>query len=142
MHEMGLCDALVDAVIRRAGERRVRGVRVRIGGHPVDPEVIDQGFRLAAAGTVAADAWVEVTVEPLAVRCNGCGRETASGDTRALAACARCGGVDVEATGRDDVVLESITVDDPDGGRPPAASAPTGAQGNETSPTGGTEHRE
>lgn len=142
MHEMGLCDALVDAVLRRAGERRVRGVRVRIGGHPVDPEVIDQGFRLAAAGTVAADAWVEVVVEPMVVRCNGCGRETAAGDTRSLAACARCGGVDVEAGGRDDVVLESITVDDPERARPPAGAAPTGARGNGTSLTGETEHRE
>lgn len=111
MHEMGLCDGLLDAVLRRARGRTVRGVRVRVGGHPVDPEVIDQGFRLAAAGTVAADARVDVVSEPLTACCRGCGARTAAHDVRALSACPRCGGVDVEMVGREDVVLESITVE-------------------------------
>lgn len=110
MHEMGLCDAIVAATLRRAGGRRVTSVRVRIGGHPVDPDVIGLGFRLAAAGTLAADAGLELVVEPLVVRCHGCGGESPAQDALALVACARCGGVDVEVMGGDQAVLESITL--------------------------------
>lgn len=108
MHEMGMCDAIVDAAVRRAGGRRVTGVRVRLTGHPVDPDVIDQGFRLAAAGTAVEGASVELVVRPPEVRCRDCGGRTDAADARSLVACPRCGGVDVEATGHEEVVVESI----------------------------------
>jgi hydrogenase nickel incorporation protein HypA/HybF len=121
MHEMGVCDAIVDAAVRRARGRPVTGVRVRLSGHPVDPGVIDQGFRLAAAGTAVEGARVELVVRPPAVRCRDCGSRTEASDARSLVACRRCGGVDVESAGGDEVVLESITfAGDRDGpeGRP------------------------
>ncbi len=117
MHEMGLCQAIVEAAVRRANGRRVTSVRVRVGGHPVDPEVIGQGFRLAAAGTVAEDAALDLVMEPLLVACRGCGTETAAADALALAACPRCGGFDVQAAGRDGTTLESITVEAGEEGR-------------------------
>jgi hydrogenase nickel incorporation protein HypA/HybF len=111
MHEMGMCEAIVEAALHRAHGRPVRAIRVRIGGHPVDPAVIEQGVRMAAAGTVAEGAAVELVPEPLAVRCGTCGEESAVTSAMALAACPRCGAVDVSSVGREDVVLESITVD-------------------------------
>lgn len=116
MHEMGMCEAIVEATVRRADGRRVRAARVRVGGHPVDPEVIEQGFRLAAAGTVAEDAGLDVVLEPLSVSCGDCGSESPVTGAAAFAACPRCGGVDVTFSGRDDVVLESITVGVPERG--------------------------
>jgi hydrogenase nickel incorporation protein HypA/HybF len=110
VHESGLCEAMVEATLRRAKGRRVHAVKVRIGGHPVDPEVIAQGFRVAALGTVAEDAAVEVVLDPMVVRCNDCGAESPVTDAFALAACPRCGGIDVEVTGHEDATLESITV--------------------------------
>lgn len=110
MHEIGLCEAIVEVTLRQAGGRPVTSVRVRAGGHPVDPVVLDQGFRLAAAGTPAADAVVELVVEPPSVRCRRCGAEAPAVNALDLAACFRCGGVDVEVTGTDEVVLESITL--------------------------------
>lgn len=116
MHEMGVCDAIVDAAVRRARGRRVTGVRVRLTGHPVDPGVIDQGFRLAAAGTAVEGASVELVVRPPQVRCRDCGGRTDAADAASLVACPRCGGVDVEATGGDELVLESITFAAAEGG--------------------------
>lgn len=113
MHETGLCEAIVAAALRRAGGRPVAGVRVRVGGHPVDPRVIDQGFRIAAAGTEAAGAEVDVVLEPLSARCRTCGRDSPATDPLALMACTRCGGLDIEAVGEDRVVLESITYEAP-----------------------------
>lgn len=113
MHELGMCDALVKATLQRAAGRRVRRVRVRIGGHPVDPDVVDQNFKLAALGTVAEDADVEVIAEPYRVVCQGCHETTPVAGPTELVACPRCGSFDVELSGSETVVLESITVDEP-----------------------------
>jgi len=51
VHESGLSEAIVGAALRRGAGRRVTAVRVRVGGHPVDPEVVTMGFQLAATGT-------------------------------------------------------------------------------------------
>lgn len=116
MHELGMCEAIVEAALKRADGRTVRGIRVRVGGHPVDPQVVEQGIRLAAQGTVIEGAGVDLVLEPLSVRCGACGGQAAVTSAMALAACPACGAVDVESVGRDDVVLESITVDAPGGG--------------------------
>lgn len=118
MHETGLCEAIVEATVRRARGRRVIAVRVRVGGHPVDPDVIDQGFRLASTGTVAEDASLEAIASPLIVHCRGCGARTDATDALSFVACPACGGVDVEAAGGDEIVLESITVETSDGTGP------------------------
>lgn len=110
MHELGLCEGIVEATLRRAKGRRVTAVRVRVGGHPVDAEVVNQGFRMAAAGTVAADATVELVMEPMTVRCHGCGAVSDADTSPGMAVCPRCGGVDVEVTGDDRAVLESVSV--------------------------------
>jgi hydrogenase nickel incorporation protein HypA/HybF len=115
MHELGLCDAIVEAVLRRARGRRVTGIRVHIGGHPVDREVVSQGIALAAAGTVAAGAVVELVLVPMEVRCGSCGGASPVADHVAMVACPRCGGVDVEVVGDEDVVLESIVVEAAEG---------------------------
>ena len=113
VHEVGLCEAIVEATLRRARGRRVRGVRVRVGGHPVDPEVINLNFQLAAAGTLADGAEIDLVMDPMSLRCNGCGATSTVLDHLAMVACPRCGGIDVELHGSDDVVLESVTVDAP-----------------------------
>lgn len=79
-------------------------------GHPVDPDVVTQGIRLAATGTVAEDVSVDLVLEPMRLTCRGCGRVGPIEDHLAMVACTRCGGVDVDVDGTDDVRLESITV--------------------------------
>jgi hydrogenase nickel incorporation protein HypA/HybF len=116
VHELGLSEAIVDATLRRAKGRPVESVRVRIGGHPVDPAVIDQGFRVAAIGTVAADATVDVVLDPLVLHCNSCGQDSPARDALAMVACPACSGVDVELLGNDDVILESISLRAPPNG--------------------------
>ncbi|MFD0743676.1 hypothetical protein ACFQ1L_19040 [Phytohabitans flavus] len=53
---------------------------------------------------------VDLVLEPMTVHCAGCGHGGPVTDHLAVVACRRCGAVDVEVTGSDDVVLESITV--------------------------------
>jgi hydrogenase nickel incorporation protein HypA/HybF len=112
MHELGLCDGIVEAALRRADGRRVRSVTVRLGGHPVDPSVIEHGVQLAASGTVAAGMTVELVQEPMRIRCRACGSE-ATTDTPAPMICGSCGSFGVEAVGEEYAVLESITFSAP-----------------------------
>ena len=57
MHELGLCEAILDVVERRAGERPVARVKVRVGQlHHVHPDAFEQSFALVAAGSIADSA--------------------------------------------------------------------------------------
>ncbi len=107
MHELGMCESIVDAVQRRAGDRPVRRVRVRVGAlHAVEPDAFTQSFQMAAAGTVAEDAVPDLVLLPVTIRCRGCGGQGASPAPVPL--CPACGGADVELTGGDELMLESI----------------------------------
>ena len=107
MHEFGLCEGVLDAVRTRAAGRPVSSIRVRCGvRHAVDPESMRQAFGFIAAGTEADGAAVDVVTVPAIVSCRGCG---ATGETAdLLAMCPRCEGSDVEVSGGDELVLESI----------------------------------
>jgi hydrogenase nickel incorporation protein HypA/HybF len=114
MHEMGVSEAIVEAALRRAAGRRVSSVRVRVGGgHAMDRGALTQWFQIAAAGTVAEDAAVDLVEEPVVVRCGDCGNEAVAKDAAMTVACSRCGGVDVALAGSDEIVLESIAVEAP-----------------------------
>jgi hydrogenase nickel incorporation protein HypA/HybF len=107
MHELGLCSSIVEAIERRAGERSVARVRVRVGRlHHVHPEAFEQSFAVAAMGTVVEDAAAELVLLPVRAHCGDCG---ASWDCDEIPlACPECGAVEVELVGGDELVLESI----------------------------------
>jgi hydrogenase nickel incorporation protein HypA/HybF len=112
MHEVGMCESLLDAVERRADGRRVLGVKVRIGAlHRVVEPSLDQAFELVAAGTVAEGAAVDLVVIPVQATCRSCGAVQECEDVPV--SCPTCGGVELELTGGDDFTLESIRLDEP-----------------------------
>lgn len=107
MHELGLCTAIVDAIEKRARNRPVAKVRVRVGRlHHVHPEAFEQSFALAAAGSVADDARAELILVPITGRCDGCGSTFEAED--AAISCPKCGSFGIEQSGGDELTLESI----------------------------------
>ena len=107
VHELGLCSSIIDAVERRAGERRVAKVRVRVGRlHHVHPEAFDQSFAVAAMGTVAEGAGAELILLPARARCGSCHFESEGDEVPVF--CPSCGGSAIEITGGDELMLESI----------------------------------
>ena len=118
MHELGLCEGILEAVERRAAGRRVTRVRVRVGArHRVVASAFDQSFALVAQGTVADGAAVDLVVVPVRIRCGDCGNEAEASD--ALAACPACGGLDLEIDGGDELFLEAIYLEEQDVSRHP-----------------------
>lgn len=107
MHEIGLCEGLLELVEQQAAGRPVSRVRLRVGvRHAVVDDAFAQAFAMAAAGTVAADAEVELVAVPVRLRCQDCGDGSQSLDP--LSGCPACGGSAVEVTGGDELTLESI----------------------------------
>jgi hydrogenase nickel incorporation protein HypA/HybF len=107
MHELGLCADIVAAVERRAGNRPVAALTVRVGRlHHVQPGAFEQSFAMAAEGSVAEGARVDLVLLPVRSLCAACGRTTDSEEL--LAACPACGAVDVAPVGGDELILESI----------------------------------
>jgi hydrogenase nickel incorporation protein HypA/HybF len=107
VHELGLCTSIVDAIERRAGDRPVNRVRVRVGRlHYVHPEAFDQSFAVAAMGTVAEDAAAELVLLPVRARCTDC--DASWECTEIPIGCATCGSVQIEVVGGDELVLEWI----------------------------------
>jgi hydrogenase nickel incorporation protein HypA/HybF len=107
-YETSLCQAIVAAAVGLAGTHQVTRVRVRVGGRPVDPDLIRRCIREAAAGTAAEHAVVDLVVDPPAVSCRDCGNEMATGYALALLACRECGSFDIDVSGTADLTLESI----------------------------------
>lgn len=107
MHELGLCEGVLESVRRRAQGRAVNRVRLRAGvRHAVDPESMAQVFLLVAEGTEAAGATVDVIAVPMSMHCRGCGYRGETADPLAL--CPRCASDLVDLSGGDELVLESV----------------------------------
>lgn len=112
MHELGLSEAILEAVQRRAEGRRVKSFTVRVGVmHRVDQASLDQAFSMVAAGTEAQDAAVQLVAVPVQAVCRACGHRDDGEDMPG--ACPSCGSGDLEVTGGDELLLESIEVEAP-----------------------------
>ena len=118
MHELGLCEGILEAVERRAAGRRVTRVRVRVGAqHRVVSSAFDQSFALVAQGTVADGAAVDLVTVPVLVACQDCGHQGEATD--ALATCPVCRGLDLKFSGGDELILEAIHLEEEDVSRHP-----------------------
>jgi hydrogenase nickel incorporation protein HypA/HybF len=107
VHEIGLCEGVVETVLRRAAGRPVQRIRLRAGvKHAIVPESMSQAFTMVAAGTEAATAAVDLVTVPARLTCDECGTQADTVDL--LAPCPSCGGDRVRLAGGDELVLESI----------------------------------
>ncbi|MEO8328529.1 MAG: hydrogenase maturation nickel metallochaperone HypA [Candidatus Nanopelagicales bacterium] len=107
MHELGYCEAVLDAVERRAAGRSVARVRVRVGSvYQIVPEAFEMSFQLVAAGGVADGATTEVSIVSARGSCGQCQN---SFEAAGLSSpCPRCGSLDVKVEGGDDLILEWV----------------------------------
>ena len=80
MHELALCQAIVDTVGRHADGRRVERVDVRIGHfRQVVPDSLQFSWELLTEGTDLAGCRLVVDHVPAVVECRACGAATTPG---------------------------------------------------------------
>lgn len=107
MHEIGICQSVLDAVERRAQGRDVAGFTVRVGTLlRVVPDAFAQSFELVAAGSIADGATPELVFLPVQGTCKDC--DTSFTSDEATPSCPSCASVRVTREGGDELLLESI----------------------------------
>ncbi|MFI0961696.1 hydrogenase maturation nickel metallochaperone HypA [Streptomyces sp. NPDC021080] len=132
MHELSIAVAVVEQVeeaVREQG-RAVASLTLRIGELAgVVPEALDFSFGLAAEGTALAGARLLIETVEARGRCEGCGREAATGMPPVLW-CAGCGAPLTLLGGRELEIVRVTLADGPlngkdaDDGSRPAPSGP------------------
>jgi len=115
VHEFGYCEAVLQAVERRAAGRQVARLGVRVGTlHRIVPGAFQQSFEFLAAGGIADGATTEVAVVPVEASCRACGRAFTSSDS--VPACPGCGSLDLQVSGGDELILEWLEYREPSQG--------------------------
>lgn len=123
MHELALSRAIIDAAVRHGKGRPVTVVRVRVGTlRQVVPGSLRFNFEIAARDTACEGARLEQHPVRASLRCRGCGTEwdpapPPAPDARDLTPpprfrCPTCGKGDAEVAAGDELVVESIDVEE------------------------------
>jgi hydrogenase nickel incorporation protein HypA/HybF len=113
MHELSICQALMEEVARVAREQRARrivSVTVRIGPlSGVEPALLESAYPLASAGTPAADSRLIIERAEVRVRCLECGAESQAQSARLL--CGSCGNWRVRVLSGEELLLASVELE-------------------------------
>lgn len=113
MHELSVCQALLEQVAQVAREqqaRRIVAITVRIGPlSGVEPALLESAYPLASAGTPAANATLIIERPGVRVRCQECGAESEAESTRLL--CPRCGHWRVQVLSGEELLLVRVELE-------------------------------
>lgn len=116
MHELSVAQALVDQVddlARQHGAVGVHLIRVRVGPLAgVVADLLATAFPLAAVGSPAETARLELVEAPVRVRCRTCGAETVAKPNNLV--CGACGDWRTEVVSGDELILETVELDIPE----------------------------
>jgi hydrogenase nickel incorporation protein HypA/HybF len=111
MHELSIAESVVAIVERHARGRTVLRVELKVGHlRQVVPSALSFSFELVAQGTVAEGAELAMEEVPAAGRCRECGGETPLPGFPL--ACRTCGGLDVDVTRGEELLVDSLELDD------------------------------
>jgi hydrogenase nickel incorporation protein HypA/HybF len=113
MHELSVCQALigqVERVAKKRDARRVVSIVIAVGPlSGVEAGLLEHAYPVAAAGTIAEHAKLQIEVVPVHVRCRLCGEESVVPPNRLL--CANCGAWQVRVTSGEELVLKRVELE-------------------------------
>ena len=113
MHELSICQALIDQVARVAREHgagRVLSITVSVGPlSGIEPQLLEHAYPIAAAGTLAEQAELVVETVPVTVRCRTCHAESEAAPNRLV--CGRCHDWQVDVTGGEEMLLQRVEIE-------------------------------
>jgi len=113
MHELAVCEALIDqveAVARAEHANAVSDIYVSIGPlSGIEHPLMRNAFPIAAAGSIAERAELHLEIPPVRVRCSACGRETEVPVNRLV--CGHCGEWRTQLVSGDEMLLLRVVMD-------------------------------
>jgi hydrogenase nickel incorporation protein HypA/HybF len=111
VHELSLSGAVVNTVVKHAGERPVSLVNLRVGRlRQVVPETLEFYFEFVARGTICEGARLEQEIVAASLRCMVCAQEWEI-EIPAFR-CPSCGSSDVMVASGEEFEVESIEVEE------------------------------
>jgi hydrogenase nickel incorporation protein HypA/HybF len=120
MHELSIADAVVTIASRHAAGRKVTRVDLRVGHlRQVVPDSLLFAFELVSAGTELEGAELVIEEVPAQVSCNACGAEKVLEGFPAH--CGVCGGLDVDVSGGDELLVDALELEEEKTWQQPAA---------------------
>jgi len=112
MHELAIAESVLQIARRHARGRRIVAVEVKAGYlRQVVPSALTFAFELVAHGTEAEGAALLIEEVPAAGTCRSCGTETPLPEFPLQ--CASCGGFDVEVTEGEELLVDSLELEEP-----------------------------
>ncbi len=110
MHELSVCQALIDqveAIAQQHHAERVEVIVLQIGPLAgVEPQLLEHAYPLASVDTVAEDAKLIIEELPVVVRCQACGKESSATPNRLV--CGACGDWHTRLLSGDEMLLARI----------------------------------
>ena len=110
MHELAIAQSMAAIASRHAGGRRVTSVDVKVGHlRQVVPSALSFAFELVSEGTSLEGAELRIEEVPTVGICRACGAESPLPGFPF--SCASCGGLDVEVTEGEELLVDSLEVE-------------------------------
>ena len=113
MHELAICQALINQVETIAAERNASEVHlVVIGIGPlsgVEAQLLKNAYPVASAGTIAEQAELVIEKLPVIVKCDICGSESEVQVNKLV--CKACGNWRTNLLSGDEMLLKSIELE-------------------------------
>ncbi len=113
MHELAICQSLIEQVENIAEERAAKSVTsITIGMGPlsgVEVQLLKNAYPIASAGTVAQDAELVIEHLPIKVKCSQCGSESDALPNKLT--CKQCGDWRTTLISGDEMMLLSMELE-------------------------------
>ena len=113
MHELAICQALINQVESIAAERNAGSVSLIVVGmgplSGVEEQLLKNAYPIASAGTVAENAKLVIENLPIKVRCNECGTESIALPNKLT--CKQCGNWQTQLISGDELMLMSVELE-------------------------------
>lgn len=110
MHELAVCQSLIDQVSSIAAEQhaqRVEKIHVQVGPLAgVEPDLLQAAFPMARINTAASSAELVISTSPVVVLCPECGEESEVTINNML--CAICGNWETQLISGDELILQRV----------------------------------
>ena len=113
MHELAICQSLMDQVETIAQERNAQCViSIVVAMGPlsgVEAQLLKNAYPIASAGTIAEDAELVIEHLPVKVRCTQCGSESNALPNKLI--CKQCGDWRTTLISGDELMLMSVELE-------------------------------
>lgn len=113
MHELAICQSLINQLESIAGERKAKTVTsIIVGIGPlsgVEAQLLKNAYPVASAGTVAEHAELIIETLPVRVKCNSCNSESEVMPNKL--GCKQCGDWRTTLLSGDELLLMSVELE-------------------------------